>query len=579
MKKLFLFSFDFKNFRINLLWFSFILLLNNPVLGQVRTTVLNGHDIKEFIPNHSSKRVLRSIIMPPVNIEATLEAKKRAGRTLPTFGVLIPNALSVKNGEVEYNDDLIIWKIAIHSPSAISLNLQIDNLILPENSEMYVYNDKETMVSGPITNKHVYKGIYATDIIEGDKIIVEVIMPKEQLDAFRLNINNVIHGFKENKLDLRAYGASGACNVDVNCPAGNGLELQRDAVAKIYSGSAEHCTGSLINNACEDLRPFFLTANHCLDGMEANWVFRFNYDSPNPVTPACRGSEPTTWITYNGAAVRASNAASDFALLELNQSVIGQPTLAWAGWNRNDITPTGGFLIHHPKGDVKKISTIGGTPVISENGGIAGSGDTHIRTSWALGTAEPASSGAPLFDNNADIIGQIHSGNNIGCTNPSAEITWSGRFFISWTGGATNTTRLSNWLSNGMNNPPTTINAIRSPTITGTSPVCISNSAFTLNNIIPGRTATWTVTPANLFATSSGAATSGAGTLATLRAASSSVSGLATLTFTISAAAGCNTTTLVSIQIWVGVPGQPTTNPSGRVSKVSRKVLSFFDKL
>ena len=297
--------------------------------------------------------------------------------------------------------------------------------------------------------------------------------------------------------------------------------------------------------------------------MEANWVFRFNYDSPNPVTPACRGSEPTTWITYNGAAVRASNAASDFALLELNQSIIGQPTLAWAGWDRNDITPTGGFLIHHPRGDVKKISTIGGTPAISENGGIAGSGDTHIRTSWALGTAEPASSGAPLFDNNADIIGQIHSGNNIGCTNPSAEITWSGRFFISWTGGGTNTTRLSNWLSNGMNNPPTTINDIRSPTITGTSPVCISNSAFTLNNIIPGRTATWTVTPANLFATSSGAATSGAGTLATLRAASSSVSGLATLTFTISAAAGCNTTTLVSIQIWVGVPGQPTTNPSG----------------
>lgn len=387
-------------------------------------------------------------------------------------------------------------------------------------------------------------------------------MPKEQLDAFRININNVIHGFKENKLDLRVYGASGACNVDVNCPAGNGLELQRDAVAKIYSGSAEQCTGSLINNACEDLRPFFLTANHCLDGMEANWVFRFNYDSPNPVTPACRGSEPTTWITYNGAAVRASNAASDFALLELNQSIIGQPTLALAGWNRNDITPTGGFLIHHPNGDVKKISTIGGTPVISENGGIAGSGDTHIRTSWALGTAEPGSSGAPLFDNNADIIGQIHSGNNIGCTNPSAELTWSGRFFISWTGGGTNTTRLSNWLSNGMNNPPTTINAIRSPTITGTSPVCISNSAFTLNNIIPGRTATWTVTPANLFATSSGAATSGAGTLATLRAASSSVSGLATLTFTISAAAGCNTIP-VSIQIWVGVPGQPTANPSG----------------
>jgi hypothetical protein len=155
-----------------------------------------------------------------------------------------------------------------------------------------------------------------------------------------------------------------------------------------------------------------------------------------------------------------------------------------------------------------------------------------------------------LFNQSNRIIGDLAGGPSA-C---GAEVLqdFYGRFDDSWTGGGTAPTRLLDWLGASPNTTVTT-NTIRSPYIAGTGPICTVNKTFALANIVPGRTATWTVSPTALFATGAGAATSGTGTSATLRAAPNSVSGLATLTFTISASTGCAPIP-VSIQIWVGKP-------------------------
>lgn len=149
------------------------------------------------------------------------------------------------------------------------------------------------------------------------------------------------------------------------------------------------------------------------------------------------------------------------------------------------------------------------------------------------------------------MIGQLQGGdNNIGCSGTGSLVDNDkfGRFSVSWTGGGTNSTRLSNWLSTS-GTPPTTTNTIRVPSVSGSSIICSSSAqTFTLNDIIPGRTATWAVTPSSLFVTASGS-----GTSASLQVSSSSVFGFATLTFTISAGSGCSTV-LVTRQIWVGKP-------------------------
>ncbi len=178
-------------------------------------------------------------------------------------------------------------------------------------------------------------------------------------------------------------------------------------------------------------------------------------------------------------------------------------------------------------------------------------GSQYLRVIWDIGIVEPVSSGSLLFDGFTQrIVGELTGGSEPSCEEEQS--VWYGRFFSSWTGNGTNSTRLSNWLGSA-----TTTDLIRSPfvsTMSASPALCTTNRSYLLNNLIPGRSATWAVTPTNLFATTSGASTSGSGTTVVLRAASGSSSGLATLTFTISAGSGCNTIS-VPHQIWVGIPG------------------------
>lgn len=175
----------------------------------------------------------------------------------------------------------------------MSLNFFLSDLYLLQGSELYIYNEAGTMFSGPVTKAHVYDGHYATDIISGEEVYIEAIISRNSFEEFNITFNTVVHGF-----DLetdRTYGVSQLCEVDVNCPAGAGWTNERDAVCKIYSNKADWCTGTMIADDCQTLRSFLLTADHCYQDAQdlTNWVFRFNYDSGNPTTPSCRGSEPT----------------------------------------------------------------------------------------------------------------------------------------------------------------------------------------------------------------------------------------------------------------------------------------------
>ncbi|MEO8277178.1 MAG: hypothetical protein ABI639_13265, partial [Thermoanaerobaculia bacterium] len=65
------------------------------------------------------------------------------------------------------------------------------------------------------------------------------------------------------------------------------------------------------------------------------------------------------------------------------------------------------------------------------------------------GVTEPGSSGSPLFDSNRRFIGQLHGGASAcGQTGDNLSDMY-GRVSVSWTGGGTDSTRLSNWLDAG----------------------------------------------------------------------------------------------------------------------------------
>jgi lysyl endopeptidase len=100
-------------------------------------------------------------------------------------------------------------------------------------------------------------------------------------------------------------------------------------------------------------------------------------------------------------------------------------------------------------------------------------GSSDWKVVWANGTVEPGSSGGPLFNSDKRIIGQVHGGNtsDICTTNDKA---FFGRLDVSWTGGGTNSTRLSNWLDPGNTGAMTTNARLAGLSITGPSLICSS---------------------------------------------------------------------------------------------------------
>jgi subtilisin-like proprotein convertase family protein len=169
----------------------------------------------------------------------------------------------------------------------------------------------------------------------------------------------------------------------------------------------------------------------------------------NYQTSTC-GGKPDGLLTdfQTGATFRASYAPSDFALVELDNMPSPIWSVGWAGWDRTDVATTSAVAIHHPTTDEKRISFENDPTSITSYYNTSTPGDrTHIRiTDWDIGTTEPGSSGSHLFDQNHRVVGQLHGG-DAACGNDLSD--WYGRLAISWEGGGTSSTRLSDWLDPG----------------------------------------------------------------------------------------------------------------------------------
>lgn len=394
--------------------------------------------------------------MPQFDLQAQLEADaiNEANKIGPwRFGYEHVVNYGLENGgdwTVLPNGDRI-WRIAFRSDNALSMNILFDEFRLPEGATVYIYSEDRRQFEGAYTAaNNNSEEILGTSLIEGSNIVVEYYEPAMVAGQGKLNIGTVIHGYKSLSLYasglLKALNSSGKCNNDVKCPLGNGWENQINSVAIIIVGGSGACTGALVNNTSQDGTPYFLSANHCGTTGLGNWVFRFNWDSPVAICAQNAASQDpgAPFNQVNGAALRASSGGSDMALMQLNSTPTGD--IYYAGWNRSATPATQATAIHHPSGDVKKISR--------ENQAVTAQAWSGAQTwrvaNWDSGTTEPGSSGSPLFDQNQRIIGQLYGG-GAACSGLSnnGSPDYYGRFDISWTGGGSNSTRLSNWLDPG----------------------------------------------------------------------------------------------------------------------------------
>ncbi len=379
------------------------------------------------------------------------------------FAVILPVNISPEtSGKWEQlPDGGRIWRVSVMVAGAKALSAYFDKFTLPEGGKVFLYDPSKTQVIGAFTSRNnVAEGYFATELIAGERFILEYYQPAGVQGAPLIHMYSIDYayrgvGFLDTYRD--SENTAGACEVNVKCPEGDSWQYESKGVIRIKIrkyGNGYWCTGSLLNNARNNHVPYVLTADHCLFGADSadlqQWIFYFNFESPTCLTVIPSSSNTMTGATLKAHGGDSGDTGSDFCLVLLNQNIPDTFNVFFNGWNRKDTTSPSGVCIHHPGGDVKKISTYD-QPLITVY--YPGNPNpSHWRVSWIAtpnghGVTEGGSSGSPLFDNFGRIVGTLTGGDS-SCDPGNLDLPdYYGKFSWSWDkNGPDSTFRLKDWL-------------------------------------------------------------------------------------------------------------------------------------
>ncbi len=389
------------------------------------------------------------VVLPAVDPEEILAADERrvlAGR-VPHYAVPLEAGITPWGDHGEWRlrrGNLARWRLRISSPGALSLNLAFSRYRMPPGGRLLLLSADGRHRVGPFTERdNDDHGELWTPPIATDDLVLDLQLPVEEIDALELELRRVQHGYAGFG-DAEPH--SGDCHRDVACSEAEAWSDQARSVALLSIAGTRYCTGFLVNNTALDGRPFLITANHCgvTPRNAPSVVVLWGYQRG-----ACGADGPASepdWSRFqSGAILRAAHPPSDTALLELDDPPDPAFGVYYAGWDRTAADPARTTVIHHPGSDVKKISfdfdRALTTPHLFDQ---PRPGADHLRVGeWDLGSTEGGSSGAPLFNRDRRVVGQLHGGHaDCGAARPD----WFGRFSAAWTGRGRPGFRLSDWL-------------------------------------------------------------------------------------------------------------------------------------
>lgn len=395
----------------------------------------------------------------------------------PRIGTSLPLSVNEKtSGQWIQLPNGKLWMLNIISRGAKAISITFDDFFLAQGSKMFFYNANKKQVLGAFTAKHNREnGYFATEPIEGESVYIEYFEPNSVTQQSRFHIESIGYFYKELS-DLRQFkdhndplrvGESQPCHVDINCtPVGDDWQDEKKGVVHISfkaGGNWYLCTGSLINNVAQDGTPYFLTAYHCgadeATPQEYNsWVFKFKYEAPpeqasgNGTTMTSSPAGTKTIIGCTKLSEGSISGGSDFQLLLLSSMPTPNFFPVYNGWDRSEPIATTGVGIHHPAGDIKKISTCNeilpsGNDFVSGNMMAANSTwSVHwVANANGYGVTEGGSSGSPLFNPDGMIVGTLTGGSS-SCVQTNARDIY-GRFSYHWDkNGNSNADKLQPWL-------------------------------------------------------------------------------------------------------------------------------------
>jgi hypothetical protein len=357
-----------------------------------------------------------------------VSAWSRAHKEAELNGKYLYGIVASASADLAPSEGVEVHVFSVRYPGVEGLALHFDDFHLPTGAEMWVTDAEGDWQEGPYdfrdNDEH---GRIATGDVPGEVAVVRLQIPQGTSGEVHLHMEGVAGLFRDVN---GARGGSEPCQVDVACPEIVGWECQRDATVRlsiIESGGSYLCSGAMVNTTALDCRQYMLTALHCAsevtDDEFALLKVYYNYERPECGEGNGFLNRRRTGVIRlaDSDDIQGNNFdGSDFLLVEVEDEIPSSWDVYFAGWNASGTGASSGVGIHHPSGDVKKVSTF------AQNTSSISLGDfgSHWRVYWVEtetnhGVTEGGSSGSHLFNQQGLSIGTLSAGLSA-CSNGSA---------------------------------------------------------------------------------------------------------------------------------------------------------------
>ncbi len=285
------------------------------------------------------------------------------------------------------------WRLAIVAPGAKFLRAHFSVYSPGASDVVVVYGELDPAQARRVRSVKVAgeADVWAPPT-KGERLHVEVLT--SSATPPKLVIDLVSYGLED-----MAQNKEAGCYLDPTCYAAwDDLKTGIGHVSLESGGIAYVCSGALLNDTASSGTPWFLTANHCVstqaeaDTVVVSWRF---------YTDECNGDPPDFYSTpySEGSKMAFTDTMTDMTLLELDEDPPNGTS--YFGWTTAEVLPGNDVTtLHHPDGAYMRI-TFGEVMYLEYY---------FYSVLYSESSTEGGSSGAPLFNDDRQVIGALSGG-------------------------------------------------------------------------------------------------------------------------------------------------------------------------